>query len=122
MTALSAGNMMRELPSQLSQLQMDLEYEGLRVKVENQGLAELRGALNAQGTKLALSILASALLLCFFLSSELSHHGPSIMAVVALVVAIILTLWVLAWHTLDGRVRKVRITPLLRLIQRARGE
>lgn len=117
--ALGMSGMMRELPVQLNQLLMDLEYEGLRVTVENEPLGDLRRSLNVLGTKIALAMLAAGLFGSVIISSELGGR-VSPLGWTMLSLATVFTLTVLLWHVADGRVRKVRITPLLRFLQRSR--
>lgn len=119
--ALGMSGMMRELPAQLNQLLMDLEYEGLRVTVENEPLTDLRRSINVLGTKIALATIAAGLFVAVLIASELSGR-VSTMGWIMLSLATLFVVTILTWHMADGRVRKVRITPLLRFLQRTRDE
>ncbi len=118
--ALSASGMIHELPMQFSQLLMDMEYDGLRVRVESEALAEMRVVLNRLGTKVALGLVACGLIVGFFVAT--ASGASSALVITTAVLAIGLVVNLLMLHALDGRPRKVRITPLMRLLRRARGD
>ena len=119
--ALGVSGMVRELPGQLNQLLMDLEYEGLRVTVENEPLTDLRRSINVHGSKLSFAMLTSALTMSYFASAIFGAGPWATTSLIAGGLAVLLFIRVLLWHLLDGRRRKVRITPLLKFMKRTRG-
>lgn len=115
--ALSVSGMMGDFPQQLTQLMMDLEHEGLRVQVENRGLSELKTSLKSLGARIVMGMLAAALTVCLYLeltrspATSVSHSW--MVTVLAFLLGGLLSMLIL-WHLFEGRVRKVRITPLVR--------
>lgn len=123
-TALSAGALAKELPSQLNQLLMDMDHGGLRVQLDNPSHAQLQKLLKHFAARLCLGMLASGLTVGLFialqpLNTELLWGLP-LPAVVAggLLVVILSTLWVSI--SLDGRDVRIKITPWLRRMRRGR--
>ncbi len=117
---MSSTSIMRELPAQFSQVLMDMEYDGVRVRVENTGLADLRRSLNVLGTKIALGLCSAALLAAWVLSSALPQSTWRSSA--AGIVGVILLLVVLLWHFWSRGSNKIKLSPIVGLVRRSRRE
>jgi len=120
--ALGFSGMMRELPVQLNQLLMDLEYEGLRVTVESEPLNDLRRSINMLGTKIAFGTLSAGLWVGFFVLYAVRDGAVGTAGWVVASIAGLMVFAILFWHLIDGKVRKVRIAPWIKLVKRSRGE
>ncbi|MDX9724328.1 MAG: AarF/UbiB family protein [Myxococcota bacterium] len=116
--ALNAGSIMHDLPLQLTQFFMDLEYEGVRVHVDNPGLNELKSSLSNVALRLVMGMTASALILGAFLSME--GGSPTGWSYLAFLGALSILGVLLLWHALEGRIRKIRISPWVKVKRKRR--
>ncbi|TVR03384.1 MAG: AarF/ABC1/UbiB kinase family protein [Deltaproteobacteria bacterium] len=119
--ALQVGNLVREVPEQLSQVLMDVESGSLEIKARTPDSEALRLELNRQVTRLSGALLGSALIIAAALvlpADPLVWRGmPWLTVLLGLGAAA--TFWLaFASHLLALGWRKLRITPLLRLFRR----
>jgi ubiquinone biosynthesis protein len=121
-TALSASSLMREVPSHINQVLMDMEHGGLRVQLDNPSAADLRRALRDLAARLSLGLIACGLTVGLFISlqplQDQTVWGLPLPAVVAggLLLVVLSTLWLSV--VFDGRDWRIRITPFLRRVRR----
>ncbi len=123
--ATSLGYFLREVPDQLSQIMMDIEAGTLSIQVRNEEIDRLGALMNTQATRIFMGIWCAALIIAtpLFLAVEpwwLFGRIP-VMTTMCAFGAVFVGTSGMAWHAVGARgFRKVRVTPLLKLLMKQR--
>ena len=116
-TALSASALTRELPLQMTQLLMDLEYDGLPVHLNDGGFSEMRRCLRGVGTKVSLAIISAGFAIAFGIFATNTVKLPLVGLLLGLGAAGSLALLTL-FTLFEGRALRLKMGPILRLFGR----
>jgi ubiquinone biosynthesis protein len=107
--------LVQDLPLQLSQLMMDLEKGRVNVVVQSPDIRSLQGALRSLAVTMFLGMLSAAFIIGGFasLSTSLASPGP-IVAVVAFGFSIVTGFMAFMWHVIAIRLKRPKLTDLIR--------
>lgn len=114
------GSLIRGLPAHLDQVLHDVETGNLQVHAVNRSIEPLVPMLHQVGSRLSLAVFAASMTLA---AALLLPHDPTTVAGVPVLSLSLITLavigWLVAWwwHFV-GQGRKIRVSPLLRLLER----
>jgi ubiquinone biosynthesis protein len=116
-TLLRVQNMATELPLQLSQILLDLETGRFTATVRSEELEKMNSNLRSIAAVAFLGLCACGFIVGAFISFA-QHpwvvHGVPVMGVVAIAMAAALFGAVTTWYLFGGRVRKIRLSKLLK--------
>jgi ubiquinone biosynthesis protein len=116
---MSLSYFLKEVPDQLSQILMDAESGTLRIRLDNDELKDLNRQMNTQTTRLFMGLCCAALTIAtpMFLANEpLMIRGFPVVTIICALTATWLCWLGLGWHLFAGRVKKIRLSPLLKLV------
>jgi ubiquinone biosynthesis protein len=124
-TAMGFSSFVTQIPQQMDQVLMDLESGNLTFTIRNDSIDQLGNVLNTLGTRLFLGVIASGLAVVAALllrPFDTEIFGVSLMLIIGILAALsasTLFWWALGWHVVGSRKgKKLRLTPLMRLIRR----
>ncbi|MCB9526023.1 MAG: AarF/ABC1/UbiB kinase family protein [Myxococcales bacterium] len=113
-----------ELPLLATQLLHDLEAGRLSIRINHPELERFGRHLNDLGTKLFLGMVAMGLIVgTFFVASAypLEWRGVNVWGLFGAVASLGLLTFVLTWHVLANRLKKISLAAVMRLLGRGPG-
>jgi ubiquinone biosynthesis protein len=114
------GSLVRGLPAHLDQVLHDVETGNLQVHAVNRSLEPLVPMVHQVGSRLSLALFATAMTLAAALllpNDPTTVAGVPVLSVTLIVLAVIGWLVAWWWHFM-GQGRKIRVSPLLRFLER----
>lgn len=123
-TLMRVNHFLRDVPVQLDQVLMDVEAGELRMQIAHPALDQHTNAMTILGSRIFMGMVAGALIIggSVLLTQETWRpDGIPLLTLIALFffgLAGITTFAAMAWHFVTGGIKKLRVTPFLRLFRR----
>ena len=118
------NHLLRDVPMQIDQMLMDIEAGELRVQVGHPALDQHVTAITILGSRVFMGFIAGALIVggsILLAYGDWRFDGIPVLPIIAacfFVLAAITSFAALSWHFVIGGIRKLRVTPWLRLLRR----
>ncbi len=123
-TLMRVNHLLRDVPMQIDQVLMDVEAGELRVQVGHPALDHHIGAMTVLGSRVFMGFISCGLIIGGSILLTTSNWRPdgvpvlAITGVMFLLLAGVTSFAALTWHFITGGMRKLRLTPWLRLFRR----
>ena len=105
----------RSIPTHAAQIMLDLEYDGIAVRVNPEAVLQLKDTGNSLATRLSVSLMLTGITLCLWLS------GHDIIFDIALILCAIWVILLCVWHFRAREMRtRLKLNPLMTQLKRYR--